>query len=218
MHDKSTIVPLGKFSTTGGCRILNIAFVLFEQMTALDLIGFYDTIMRLPRFSTLDVSSDLCAVTEMVRDAYGLIFTAQKVRPNLSNYDWVFVPGGHGTRQLRDDTEFISWLQSADRAQYKVSVCTGSLLLGSVGFLQGKRATTHPSAYDLLAPYCKEVVKSRIVADGRVITGGGVATAIDLGLYVVEWLTDPAIAQKVQQSMDYPYYQPGMAGSDYVRD
>lgn len=197
---------------------MKIAFIQFDGMTMLDLIGFYDTVMRLPRFSTIDVSSDLCAMTEEVSDDYGLILKTQKVRPELSGYDLVFVPGGFGTRQLRNDAAFIRWLQTASTVKHKVSVCTGSLLLGAAGFLQERRATTHPSSYELLAPYCKEVVKSRIVPDGSVVTGGGVSTSIDLGLYVVELLTDSETTRKVQQSMDYPYYRPGMAGSDYVRD
>lgn len=195
---------------------MKMAFVQFNGMTALDLIGFYDTVMRLPGFSTTSVSADLCAVSEEVSDDYGLTIKTQKVMPNLADYDLVFVPGGFGTRKLREDTAFISWLQTASTVEYKVSVCTGALLLGAAGFLTGKRATTHPSSYDLLAPYCEEVVKSRIVPDGNVITGGGVSTSIDLGLYVVELLTDSHIAQKVQQSMDYPYYRPGMVGSDYM--
>ncbi len=197
---------------------LRWAFVQFDGMTALDLIGFHDTVMRLPRFTAIDVSSDLCAIRENVKADYGLTIKAQKIRPDLSNYDWVFVPGGLGTRRLQDDTDFMSWLKTADKAPYKISVCTGSLLLGAAGFLREKRATTHPSAYDLLTPYCREVVKSRIVRDGNVITGGGVSTAIDLGLYVIESLSNSTITQQVQQSMDYPYYHTGMAGTDYVKD
>ena len=202
----------------GVVRRMKLAFVQFDGMTMLDLVGFYDTVMRLPRFSAIEVSSDLCAMTEDVRDDYGLVIKTQKVRPNLSDYDLVFVPGGFGTRPLRNDADFIMWLQTARAENYKVSVCTGSILLGAAGFLTQRRATTHPSSYDLLAPYCREVVKSRIVADGNVVTGGGVSTSIDLGLYVVELLTDSETTQKVQRSMDYPYYRTGMVGADYLRD
>lgn len=195
---------------------MKIAFIQFNGMTMLDLIGFYDTVMRLPRFSTIDVRSDLCAMTEEVSDEYGLITKTQKVRPDLADYDLVFVPGGFGTRDLRFNLEFITWLRSANTARQKVSVCTGSLLFGAAGFLSERRATTHPSAYELLAPYCREVVNSRIVPDGDIVTGGGVSTSIDLGLYVVESLTDSETARRVQQSMDYPYYRPGWAGEDYV--
>lgn len=195
---------------------VNIAFIQFNGMTVLDLIGFYDAVMRLPRFSAVTISADLCAMTDEITDDYGVTLKTQKVQPNLTDYDMVFVPGGFGTRQLIQDVGFISWLQTASTVEYKVSVCTGSLLLGAARFLTGKRATTHPNSFDLLAPYCGEAVKSRIVLDGNLITGGGVSTSIDLGLYVVELLTNSEIVQKVQQSMDYPYYRPGMVGADYV--
>ncbi len=70
-------------------------------------------------------------------------------------------------------------------------------------------ATTNPSAYELLTPYCTEVVKARIVRDGNTFTGGGVSASIDLGLYLVESLTNTDVVKKVQKMMDYPYYQSG---------
>ncbi|MFD0681923.1 MULTISPECIES: DJ-1/PfpI family protein [unclassified Paenibacillus] len=96
------------------------------------------------------------------------------------------------------------------------SVCTGALLLGAAGFLSGKRATTNPPAYDILESYCEEVVRARIVRDGNVITGGEVATSIDLGLYLLEYITDAETVRKIQKSMDYPYYQTGKLESDYI--
>ena len=100
--------------------------------------------------------------------------------------------------------------------EYKVSVCTGALLLGSAGFLEGKRTTTNASAYELLAPYCSEVVKARVVRDGRVFTGGGVSASIDLGLYVIESLAGVDVAIEVQQKMDYPYYRAGQKSGAYM--
>lgn len=90
----------------------------------------------------------------------------------------------------------------------KVSVCTGSLL-GAAGFLSGKRATTHPYTYDLLQPYVAEVIQSRIVRDGNVITAGGVATSIDLGIYVVGMLAGQEAAANVKRQIDYPYEMQG---------
>jgi cyclohexyl-isocyanide hydratase len=100
--------------------------------------------------------------------------------------------------------------------EYKVSVCTGALLLGAAGFLQGKRATTNRSAYELLAPYCSEVVKARVVRDGRIFTGGGVSASIDLGLYVIEYFTGIDVVKEVQKQMDYPYYRPGDRSDEYM--
>lgn len=159
---------------------------------------------------------DFCAVHEEVVDDRGMTFRIQQVRPDLSGYDLVFVPGGFATRQLRHDAGFIEWLQTARDAEYKVSVCTGALLLGAAGFLQGKRATTNCSAYELLAPYCSEVVKARVVRDGRIFTGGGVSASIDLGLFMIEHLTSVDAVKEVQKHMDYPYYRPGQGSDEYT--
>lgn len=194
-----------------------MAFILFDGMTTMDLIGFYEAVTRLRLLNVLDqVEWDFCAMKEDIVDDRGLQFRVQQVKPDLSEYDLVFVPGGFATRQLRFDPDFIGWLQTAKDAKHKVSVCTGALLLGAAGFLQGRRATTNTSAYELLEPYCGEVVKARVVRDGEIITGGGVAASIDLGLYMIEDLTSADVAQEVQRQMDYPYYRPGQYSNEYV--
>ena len=128
-----------------------------------------------------------------------------KIRPELSAYDLIFVPGGMGTRKLRFDENFIGWLRQAADVRYIVSVCTGSLLIGAAGFLTGKKATTHPSAYELLEPYCQEVMNARIVKDGNLITAGGVSTSIDLALYLVELFVNKEAVETVKKQIDYPY-------------
>ncbi|MDQ0338855.1 cyclohexyl-isocyanide hydratase [Caldalkalibacillus uzonensis] len=186
---------------------MKIAFILFDRLTVLDFIGFYDVITRLKTMAIKpEVKWDLCALKEQVADELGVRIKVDRVRPDLGDYDMIFVPGGMGTRQLKDDSVFINWLKTARDVHTKVSVCTGSLLLGAAGFLKGKKATTHPNAYTLLSPYCAQVVEKRIVKDGNIITGGGVATSIDLGLYMLEELAGHEAVQRVQRQMDYPYY------------
>ena len=80
-----------------------------------------------------------------------------------------------------------------------------ALLLGAAGFLRGRRATTHPSAYKELEPYCAEVVRERVVDEGDVITAGGVSASIDLGLHLVKRLAGADARQRVAAQMDYPY-------------
>ncbi|WP_409343807.1 DJ-1/PfpI family protein [Paenibacillus sp. MBLB4367] len=189
---------------------MRIAYILFDGMTSLDFIGFYDAVSWLKIMKAKeDLTWDLCADKAEITDDRGMTIKIGHVRPDLSGYDVVFVPGGIPTRQLRHDADFIAWLQTAAKAEYKVSVCTGALLLGAAGFLNGKQATTNPSAYDLLAPYCDTVLKTRIVRDGNVFTGGGVSASIDLGLFFVESLAGIDFVRKVQAAMDYPYYRPG---------
>ncbi|GIP53384.1 DJ-1/PfpI family protein [Paenibacillus vini] len=190
---------------------MKIAFVVFNGLTFLDLIGFYDVIYRLNMFEqTKGVTWDFCGPADEVTNELGLTIKVNKVNPDLSQYDMIFVPGGMGTRTLRFNEDFVSWLQQGENCPYIVSVCTGSLLLGAAGFLEGKKATTHPNAYDLLEPYCGEVIRTRIVKDGKLITAGGVATSIDLALYIVKWLAGEEALRQVKSSIDYPYDMEGV--------
>ncbi len=185
---------------------MNAAFLLFDDLTALDFVGAYDPITRLKSMGFMDdVAWDLCAFREPVSDARGLQFTPDRVAPPLDAYDLLVVPGGHGTRPLREDAAFVDWLRTAEPVALKASVCTGSLLLGAAGFLNGRRATTHPNATDDLAPYCAQVVGDRVVDEGDVITARGVSSSIDLGLHVVERLAGSTARAQIAEQMDYPY-------------
>lgn len=190
---------------------MKIAFVLFDGLTFLDFAGFYDVINRLNFFEqTKGTTWETCAMTDQVTDESGLTLKVDRVKPNLAEYDLVFVPGGMGTRKLRFDEAFVGWLRQAENVPLKVSVCTGSLLMGAAGFLTGKKATTHPNVYELLEPYVAEVIQTRIVKDGNVITAGGVATSIDLGVYVVGLLAGQEAAEHVKLQIDYPYDMQGV--------
>lgn len=181
---------------------MDVAFVVFDDMTALDFVGAHDPIARLDGY--LDLDADVCARAERVTSGKGLTFVADRVDPDLGAYDMVVVPGGLGTRELRADEGFLDWLRGAAGCEWIVSVCTGSLLLGAAGVLDGRTATTHPDAVDLLAEYC-EVSAERVVEDGGVITARGVSASIDCGLYVVERLTDADTRREIATAMDYPY-------------
>lgn len=190
---------------------MKFALVLFNGVTFLDFVGFYDVIYRLNLFEpSKGTTWDICGLTDEVTDELGMKVKVNVIRPDLSQYDFVFIPGGMGTRKLREDKEFIDWIKTAEAVPYKASVCTGSLLWGAAGFLKDKKATTHPNVYDLLEPYCAEVVKARIVKDGNVITAGGVATSIDLGLYIIELFAGKEAVPVVKQQLDYPYTTTGI--------
>ena len=185
---------------------MKAAFIVFDRMTSLDFIGFYDAVTRLKSMKIMeDFEWRICAMAKQVTDDRGLRIEADSVAEPLTAHDMVFVPGGFGTRALQHDAEFVQWLQTASGAQLKVSVCTGALLLGAAGFLKGLRATTHPSAYKELEPYCATVIQARVVDEGSIITGRGVSTSIDLGLHVVERLAGADARARVATQMDYPY-------------
>ncbi|WP_434752331.1 hypothetical protein [Paenibacillus amylolyticus] len=104
-------------------------------------------------------------------------------------YDLVFIPGGIGTRKIKEDIEFVDWIRTAESVRI---------------------VTTHANVYDSLEPYCKEVIKTRTVKDGNVITAGGVATSIDLGLYLIELFAGQEEANIVKKQIDYPYTAVGI--------
>ena len=183
---------------------MKIAFIIFEGMTALDFIGVYDPIVRLKAMGFIpDLQWDICAPGEAVHDRHGLRFVPTQVGASLKEYDMVIVPGGTGSRGLVDDSGFIEWLRTAKSSAIKASVYTGALLLGAAGFLKGKRATTHPKAFQDLGRYCSSVVDQRIVDEGQVITAGGVTASIDLGLYLCEKLAGGQAREKIRQQLDY---------------
>ncbi|HXL72917.1 MAG TPA: DJ-1/PfpI family protein [bacterium] len=183
---------------------MKIGFVIYGGMTSLDFVGVYDPLTRLKIMGFLpDLSWDICSLNEWVTDSTGLTLKATVVSEPLGNYDLVIVPGGPIGRDLSKNEIFIQWIKTMESCPLKVSVCSGSLLLGAAGFLKGKKATIHPTRVDDLAPYCARVISQRVVDEGSVITAGGVTAAIDLGLYLCEKLSGPQALETIKRQMDY---------------
>lgn len=185
---------------------MKTAFVIFDRMTSLDFIGFYDPVTRLKSMKIMDdFDWHICSMAPSVVDDRGLRIEADTVAESLHSYDMLFLPGGFGTRSLQNDPAFIDWLRTAEAVRLKVSVCTGALLLGAAGFLRGRRATTHPNAYKELEAYCGSVIQDRVVDDGDIITARGVSSAIDAGLHIVKRFAGAQARARIAAQMDYPY-------------
>ena len=183
---------------------MRVAFIIYDGMTTLDFIGVYDPVTRLKTMGFMpDLEWEICAQSATVSDGTGLRITPTKRGDPLHGYEMVIVPGGFGSRNLMDDAGFIAWLKTASPCKFKVSVCTGALLLGAAGFLKGKTATTHRTAYKELGRFCSSVVDQRIVDEGDVITARGVTSSIDLGLYLCEKLAGREAKERIRQQMDY---------------
>jgi len=181
-----------------------IAFIVFNNITLLDLIGVYDPITRLKSMNYLpDLHWDICAMEDQIEDNFGLTLAVDKVKPDLNQYDTIIIPGGFGTRPLKEDWDFIDWIKGAHEAQYKISVCTGALLLGAAGFLKDRRATTNASAVELLRPFCKDIRTEKVVEDGNVITAGAVSSSLNLGLYLCEKWAGKEARALIQEKMDF---------------
>ena len=186
---------------------MKIAFVIYDNMTALDLLGVYDPVTRLKAMGFVkDLEWDICALTDEVTDVTeGLHVTPTRVKPDLGEYDMVVVPGGRGTRGVTDSPQYMEWIGTAARCQTKVSVCSGALIMGAAGFLRGKRATTHWAALDALEQFCTVVRDQRVVDDGDVLTAGGVTSSIDMGLYLCGKLAGREAMEAIKRQMEYPY-------------
>ena len=136
------------------------ARVIFDRMTALDLIGVYDPLTRLKSMNFVpEFHWRICAFTETVSDDRGLRFMPDMVAGSLGGYDLIVVPGGFGTRALQHDKAFIEWLRSAGPVKLKTSVCTGALLYGRGRIPGGKTRDNTPECLrgieDLLRSRCR---------------------------------------------------------------
>ena len=188
--------------------IKRIAFLVFPRLTFLDFIGGYDALRRVATMG-IDpaVTHRIIGTDAEIGDETGLLIRPDAVYEDLAAFDLLYVPGGFGTRALVNDARLIDYLKSWGPRRPLASVCTGALLLGKAGYLAGRRATTHHRAYDLLRPYCREVVTDRrIVDEGQVVTAGGVASALDLGLYLVERFWGAAAREEIATQMEYRAY------------
>jgi putative intracellular protease/amidase/uncharacterized protein (DUF952 family) len=180
------------------------AFVAFEGMTLLDLVGVYDPLSRIASmgFDPTSRATIIAAREGEWRDGEATLHV-ERTRPALDAFDVVIVPGGQAARALREDANVTAWLASFPSNRLMASVCTGALLLGAAGRLRGKRATTHESALDLLAAYGATPVRERVVDEGQVVTSGGVTSALDLGMHLVRRLEGSDVAARIAVQMEY---------------
>ena len=187
-----------------------IGLLLFPKLTQLDLTGPYEVFIRFPDTDVHLVSKTLdpVAADGGMRLLPSITFT------QCPPLDLVCVPGGAGMNPLLNDDETLDFLyRQASRARYITSVCTGALVLGAAGLLQGRRATTHWMSLPMLADFGCEPVAERVVVDGNVITGAGVTAGIDFALTLAAELHGPEVARKIQLGVEYDPHPPFDAGA-----
>lgn len=186
---------------------MRFAFVVYDGLTLLDFAGVYDPVTRLKTMGFKDdFEYRVCAMKQTVRTIEGLEMTVDQVGEPLDGYDVIFIPGGSGVSALFGDTAFMQWIKSAAPHTVMSAVCGGALVLGALGLLKGRRATTHPALMQHLARFTEQPCEDRIVDEGSVITARGVTSAIDLGLYLCERIAGKEVRVKIQQQMDYSAY------------
>lgn len=190
---------------------MDIAVALFEQVTALDAIGPYEVLQRLPGANVRFVGHR----QGQIRTDNGFLgLTVDYTFSQVQSPDIVLIPGGVGTRALIHDDVILDWLRNAhETSRFTTSVCTGSLLLGAAGLLRGRKATTHFSARPLLLKYGATPCNDRVVQEGRIITAAGVSSGIDMALRLAELLSDATTAKALQLMIEYDPQPPHDAGA-----
>jgi transcriptional regulator GlxA family with amidase domain len=190
---------------------MKIALLLYDGMASLDAIGPYEVMRNVPGWEVLTVAAEKGEVRDE-RGTLGLV--ADHAIAEVTTAEIVLVPGGGGNRPLMRDEELLGWLREVDQAtKWTTSVCTGSLLLGAAGLLEGKRATTNWLELDLLRDLGAEAVGGRFVEDGKVITAAGVTAGIDMALHLVAREVGPEVAQAIQLGIEYDPDPPFDSGS-----
>jgi cyclohexyl-isocyanide hydratase len=189
---------------------IRVAFLLFPNVTQLDLTGPAQVLSRLGN-ATIDlVARDLAPVpTDAGFPLLPGVTFADAVQPDI-----LCIPGGFGVTDAMEDPATLAWVrQAAAGATWVTSVCTGALLLGAAGLLRGYRATTHWGSHHHLAAFGAVPVKERVVFDRNRVTGGGVTAGIDFGLALTAAIRGEAHARLVQLSLEYDPQPPFDSGS-----
>jgi putative intracellular protease/amidase len=190
---------------------VQIAILLYDRFTALDAIGPYDVLGRLPGAEITFAGIR----TGPVRTEQGsLAIVAEHLLDDVPHPEIVVVPGGLGNRDLLRDERILGWLREAHaHSRWTTSVCTGSLLLAAAGLLDGVEATTHWLAREELAALGAVPVPDRVVQRGKLVTAAGVSSGIDMALHLAALEAGAIVAQAIQLGIEYDPEPPFDAGS-----
>lgn len=200
---------------------MQIGFVLFPNVTQLDLTGPLQVLHRMPGARIHIVAKTLA----LVPSDCGLSLAPTTTFLGCPPLDILCVPGGFGVSDAIADPELMAFVRAqAASARFVTSVCTGAFVLGAAGLLMGKRATTHWAYHALLPETGAVPIKARVVKDGRLITGGGVTAGIDFAFALVEVAAGPEAARRIQTALEYDPAPPvsfeeaaASAGEEIVR-
>jgi putative intracellular protease/amidase len=186
-----------------------IALFLYEGMTALDAIGPYEVLGRLP-----DAEMKFVATSPgPTKTDVGIVLTADSSLDDVPEPDIIVIPGS-GQVPFVDDPAAIEWVRHAHKtSKWTTSVCTGSMLLGAAGVLEGKKATSHWMVRDALANYGANPVADRVVREGKVITAAGVSAGIDMALTLAGYEAGEEVARALQLIIEYDPQPPFDSGS-----
>jgi len=188
----------------------HIGLLLFPNITQLDMTGPYEVFINLPDARVHLVAKDRAPVTA----GGGMQIVPTVTFADCPKLDLLCVPGGPGINALLTDEATLAFIRrQAEAARYVTSVCTGALVLGAAGLLQGKRAATHWMSREMLSEFGATPVAERVVIDGKVITGGGVTAGIDFALEIADHVFGHDLAKAIQLAIEYDPKPPFDVGS-----
>jgi len=190
---------------------MDIAIPIYDRLAALDAVGPYEVLSRLPGAKV----TFLAEQPGPVKTETGMLaLVAEASFDDLPQPEVVVVPGGFGNRELLEKSGLVDWIRGAhETSTWTTSVCTGSLLLAAAGVLDGVEATTHWMARDELRALGAVPVEDRVVERGKVITAAGVSAGIDMALTLVARISSDEVAQAIQLGIEYDPEPPFEAGS-----
>ncbi len=192
---------------------MQVAIPLFDRFTALDAVGPYEVLCRIPGTTVTFAAAEPGPVST---DAGMLTIVAEAALADVPEPDVVLVPGGPGTRDLLSDERMLGWVRHAhEHSTWTTSVCTGSLVLAAAGVLDGLEATAHWMELEQLGTLGANPVERRVVEQGKVITAAGVSAGIDMALTLAARVAGKEIAQAIQLGIEYDPQPPFDAGSPH---
>jgi transcriptional regulator GlxA family with amidase domain len=192
---------------------MRIVFPLYDRFTALDAIGPYEVLSRLPGADVVFAG----ARPGLVRTDAGLGVSADVGLADVGGCDVVVVPGGPGSVEVASAGHpIVEWVRAVHPSTtWTTSVCTGSEILGAAGLLQGRQATTHWAATDRLVAFGASYSPNRVVVEGKVVTAAGVSAGIDMALTLVSLIAGDEVAKAVQLGIEYDPQPPFDSGSPW---
>jgi putative intracellular protease/amidase len=192
---------------------MQIAILIFDRLAALDAVGPYEVLSRLPGAELTFVAQE---PGPKRTDTGRLALLADASLAEVAHPDLVLVPGGPGQAALMEDGPVHEWLRAAhETSTWTTSVCTGSLILAAAGLLAGKKATSNWQALEELGRLGAEPVDERVVFDGKLATAAGVTAGIDMALALVAKIAGEQVAQAIQLGIEYDPQPPFDAGSPH---
>jgi transcriptional regulator GlxA family with amidase domain len=188
---------------------MKIAILLFDSFTALDIVGPYEVLSKLPGAQIYLVGQEKRAYA----DKYGLKILADHSLEEIADADVLLIPGGPGIDSLLSNNEILNWIRKTDATtKWTTSVCSGSLLLAAAGLLENKQCTTHWKRKSQLNQFNVVIKNERYVHDGKIITSAGVSAGIDMALYLVSKIKGEDAARMIQLGIEYDPQPPFDSG------